>query len=67
MSRKSQAWYILQCLAYYCHSITLINQWHFAFVLMSFYLTDRQNSGDMKPVQKFHSDTNHTGMDILGN
>lgn len=51
--KESQAWYILQCLAYYCHSITLINQWHFAFVLMSFYLADRQNSGDVKPVQNF--------------
>lgn len=40
-------------LAYYCHSITLINIWHLAFVLISFYLTDQQNNGGMKPVQDF--------------
>lgn len=32
---ESQAWYILQCLAYYCHSITLINI--FAFDILPLY------------------------------
>lgn len=42
---------------------TLINQWHFAFVLMSFYLQiDRIVE---ICAAEFHSDTNHTGMDIL--